>query len=279
MAGFDIEVVGKIGSMALIQRDENELDYNVFARIGGQLRPGMLWVSSGATEIGRLDYMRRHHGRELLGDHEDVKADYAAQGQAILIENYRRFVRQEYSLRQLLVEHTHFNDREKREHIRRFLLRATTQGAIPIINYNDPVSSEENRHVELAKLRERAHSAEVYECIDNDETAAVISQLMRARYLVIMTSTEGIYADVNDPKSLVEHISGDTPDKVVEGIRAMQEHCVGASRAGAGGARAKLEFCIGPVRQGTTVIIGSPRYTIDQLLQGNVPHTRIGRKS
>jgi len=57
-------------------------------------------------------------------------------------------------MRQLLVEHQHFNDPEKREHIRRLLLRAASQQTIPIVNYNDPVSDEENRKMELAALRE-----------------------------------------------------------------------------------------------------------------------------
>ena len=90
MTKFDFEIVGKIGSMALIRREENAVDYNVFSRIGEQLRPGMIWVSSGAVEIGRLDHMRRNNGLELLGDDEDLKTDYAAQGQAVLMENYRR---------------------------------------------------------------------------------------------------------------------------------------------------------------------------------------------
>lgn len=279
MAKFDIEIVGKIGSMALIQKGEGELDYNVFARIGRELRPGMLWVSSGATEIGRLDHMRRNGGRELLGDDDDVKADYSAQGQAVLMENYRRFIADSYSVRQLLVEHTHFNDMEKREHIRRFLMRCPAQGAIPIINYNDPVSSEENRHVELMDLAARNREnggGQVVECIDNDETAAVIATLMRAHYLLILTSADGIYEDPNDPSTLVREISGSTPEEVVDGIREYQKNCHGASRKGAGGARAKLEFCIGPVLQGSVVKIASPRYTISEILQNRVPHTSIG---
>jgi glutamate 5-kinase len=36
---FDCEVVGKIGSMALINREINELDYNTFSRIGKYLYP------------------------------------------------------------------------------------------------------------------------------------------------------------------------------------------------------------------------------------------------
>ena len=49
-----IELVGKIGSMALIRREEKDIDYNIFSRLGAELRPGMIWVSSGAVEIGRL---------------------------------------------------------------------------------------------------------------------------------------------------------------------------------------------------------------------------------
>lgn len=275
MAKFDIEIVGKIGSMALIQKQEGELDYNVFARIGRELRPGMLWVSSGATEIGRLDHMRRNDGRQLLGDTDDVKADYSAQGQAILMENYRRFISDAYSVRQLLVEHTHFNDAEKREHIRRFLMRCPAQGAIPIINYNDPVSSEEIRHVELMDL-EAQGGEHIVECIDNDETAAVIATLMHARYLIIFTSADGIYEDPNDPSTLIEHIAGATTDEVVQAIREYQKNCHGASRQGAGGARAKLEFCINPVLQGTIVKIASPRYTISEIIQNRAPHTTIG---
>ena len=76
-----IELVGKIGSMALIER--GDIDYNKFARIGRQLRPGTVWVTSGATEIGRLDYKRRT-GAELEGDPDEIKTDYAAQGQIVL---------------------------------------------------------------------------------------------------------------------------------------------------------------------------------------------------
>ena len=138
----------------------------------------MLLVSSGATEIGRIDYIKRN-GHEAEGDVEDVKTDYAAQGQSILMQTYRQFINPKYSVRQVLVEHSHFNDREKREHILRLLMRAPQQNAIPIINYNDPVSSEENRKMELKKMGNGGRS--VVECVDNDETAAVVAMLVEAK--------------------------------------------------------------------------------------------------
>ena len=48
-----IDLVIKIGSMALIQREDGAIDYNIFQRLGDDLRPGMALVTSGATEIGR----------------------------------------------------------------------------------------------------------------------------------------------------------------------------------------------------------------------------------
>ena len=114
MMDYQFDLVGKIGSMALIRKEDKDIDYNIFSRLGAELKPGMIWVTSGATEIGRLDYLKRT-GCELCGSDDEIKADYAAQGQSILMQNYRQFIHQEYGVRQLLVEHTHFNDPEKRE--------------------------------------------------------------------------------------------------------------------------------------------------------------------
>ena len=80
---YDFELVGKIGSMALIRREDADIDYNIFSRLGSELKPGMIWVTSGAAEIGRLDYIKRT-GRELtcavLGD------------RALAVETLRRAV-------------------------------------------------------------------------------------------------------------------------------------------------------------------------------------------
>ena len=270
---YQFDLVGKIGSMALIREEDQEMNYNIFSRLGKELRPGMIWVTSGATEIGRLDYMKRT-GCELCGDPDQDKADYAAQGQAILMQTYRQFVPPEYGIRQILVEHTHFNDPEKREHIRQLLIRAARQNTIPIINYNDPVSDEENRKMELAARRELG--VEVHECVDNDETAAVIAGLVKAKMLVLMTSTEGIYREMGNPDSLVREVSGKTYEEVEKKIRELQNSCVGASRSGANGARAKLEYALGCVREGTTVIIGHARHHLSDLAEGRVACTRIG---
>ncbi len=269
---YDFDLVGKIGSMALIRREDADIDYNIFSRLGREMKPGMIWVTSGAAEIGRLDYIKRNCC-ELAGDSVDAKTDYAAQGQTILMEQYRRFIPQAYSVRQVLVEHQHFNDANKRAHLRRLFLRAKAQGAIPIVNYNDPVSDEENRKWELSVLRRE--QGEVHECVDNDETAAVISELVSTRVLLIMTSTEGIYTDPKDPATLVREVFAPDAELLARKVQALQRHCVGASRAGANGAYAKLAYALGPAMRGTTVIIGHGRHRISDLVEGRVPCTRI----
>lgn len=270
---YSFELVGKIGSMALIRPEDQDINYNIFSRLGAELRPGMIWVTSGATEIGRLDYLKRT-GCELCGDPEQDKTDYSAQGQAILMQTYRQFVHPEYGIRQILVEHTHFNDPEKREHIRALLERAARQKTIPIVNYNDPVSDEENRKMELAARRKNGD--EVVECVDNDETAAVIANLVHAKMLVLMTSTEGIYQVPGDASTLVREVICQDAEELEKRIRLLQESCVGASRAGAHGARAKLEYALECAKKGTTVVIGHARHRLSDLTEGRVPCTRIG---
>lgn len=268
-----LDLVIKIGSMALIQKNEGVIDHNIFQRLGADLRPGMLLVTSGAVEIGRLDYIQRT-GHELSGEPEQSKVDYAAQGQIILMNTYRRFLRPEYGLRQVLLEHMHFNDPLRRQHIGGLLMRAAEQGAVPIVNYNDPVSDDETRKMELASRRETG--ADVVECVDNDETAAVVAELVGAKTLILLTSTEGIYLNKDDPSTLVRLVTGDTLADVRAATTELMGHCSGASRTGAGGARAKLAFALRAVEHGTTVIIGHAHYHIDDLLTGRVPCTRLG---
>ncbi|MBQ9103738.1 MAG: uridylate kinase [Clostridia bacterium] len=270
---FDVELVGKIGSMALINKENNILDYTLIARLSSELKPGYIWVTSGAVETGRLDYIKRT-GKELSGSTEDVKTDYSAQGQSILMSTYRQYVDSKYSLRQVLVEHQHFNDEGKREHLKEMLLRAVKQNAIPIVNYNDAVSTEESRRFEIQTIKNKTGKA--VECVDNDETASQIACLVKAKTLLILTSAEGIYKEPNNPSTLIKEISGKDINEVLENITECENYCNGASRVGANGARAKLEYVKSAVKIGTKVIIASAKYSIKDILSGKANATRIG---
>lgn len=268
---FDVELVGKIGSMALISKKDRIIDYTRVARLSAELKPGYIWVSSGATEIGRLDY-RMRTGQDLP-DTEEYKADYAAQGQTILMETYRRYINPNYGVRQVLVEHQHFNQPEKCEHLKRLLLRCAEQNAIPIVNYNDCVSAEENRRMEIASLATTCEH--VYEGVDNDETAAHIASLVHAKTLVILTCVDGIYTDPADPSTLVREIAGKDDLELVSEIEHYKAYCAGASRKFAGGARAKLEYVKEAAALGTEVLIANAKYSLAEIRAGEVPCTRI----
>ena len=191
------------------------------------------------------------------------------------MENYRRFIDPKYSVRQVLVEHQHFNDPEKRAHLQGLFFRAAEQNAIPIVNYNDPVSFTENRKMELIALKKQHE--DVVECIDNDETAAVIAEAVHARTLLLMTGVEGIYADPQDPSTLIREISAKTPGRHWKRRYAnCKKSCVGASRPGANGAKAKLEYALRSALSGTHVIIGHAKHHLNDLLAESVPCTVIG---
>lgn len=240
---YDCELVGKIGSMALIDREINELDYNAFSRIGKYLRPGYVWVSSGAVEIGKIDYYKRND----------------------------EYLKPEYSVRQILLEHSHFNDREKSEYIKTLLLETMKQNAIPIINYNDSVSNDEILKMELSEVRKNQET--VAECIDNDETASRLSILLKSKYLVILTSAEGLLRDSHDSNSLIGAVEGKDIDELLDNMNGLFHLCNGTSRKGANGMLAKLQYIQEPIQNGTTVIIGSPKYSIPDLIEGNVNRT------
>lgn len=273
MANFDFDVVVKIGSMALIRRRDNDLDYNIFSRLARELKPGYILVSSGATEIGRIDYMQRNGGRELKGDIEDIKSSYAAQGQPILMELYRRFINPKYSVRQVLIEHSHFNSEQKVQHIKNLLFDAANQNAIPIINYNDAVSNTENMRLELHDLMKT--NDEVVECVDNDETAVVISKLVKAKLLVILSSIDGIYMDIHDPSTIIREVVGKSYEDVEAQIDELIKCCDGASRIGANGAAAKLKFAKDALKDGTRVIIANAKNSLKDIIAGNVKRTLL----
>ena len=269
---FDVELVGKVGSMALVNKAWGDIDYNAIARISRELKAGYIWVSSGATEIGRIDYIRRN-GCEIDGDYSEVKVDYAAQGQTILMNNYRQYIDPKYSVRQILVEHRHFNDPAKKENLKKLLLRCPAQGAIPIINYNDPLSSEEIDKVELQELAKSRK--DVVHCMDNDETASQIACLVKCKTLLIYTSTLGIYSNPNDESTLIRTITGKDSYELLDAVCDAQSKCNGSSRVGANGAVAKLEYIKEPLKNGSEVYIANPRFSISEVLGGKAPCTKI----
>ena len=118
----------------------------------------------------------------------------------------------------LLVPHD-FVDRRQYLHARRTLTRLLALGAVPILNENDAIASDETRYG------------------DNDRIAALVSHNIGAAVLVLLTDLDGLYtADprVDDDAELVGRVAADDP---LLAIRAGR----GGSGRGSGGMASKLD--------------------------------------
>jgi len=173
--------VVKVGSTLVTNRGAG-LDASAIARWAGQvakLRQGgkeFVLVSSGAIAEGmqRLGWTRRPHAM-----HELQAA--AAVGQMGLVQVYESCFRQHgLHTAQVLLTHADLADRQRYLNARSTLLTLLGLGIIPVINENDTVVTDEIRFG------------------DNDTLAALVTNLVEADYLIILTDQQGLYTD--DPR-------------------------------------------------------------------------------
>ena len=109
----------------------------------------------------------------------------AAVGQSKLIERYSgAFAEHDLVVGQVLLTHDVLASREPHLHARAAFDRLLALGVVPIVNENDTVVVDELRFG------------------DNDRLAAIVSHLVGAGLLVILTDTPGLYA--SDPRLVAE---------------------------------------------------------------------------
>jgi len=169
-------LVVKVGS-SLVTNQGQGLDHAALSRWAGQiaaLRHGgreVVLVSSGAIAAGlqRLGWRRRPHAL-----HELQAA--AAVGQMGLIQAYESCFREHQLITsQVLLTHEDLADRKRYLNARSTLRTLLGLGVIPIINENDTVAIDEIRFG------------------DNDTLAALVTNLVEADLLVILTDQAGLY--------------------------------------------------------------------------------------
>jgi glutamate 5-kinase len=168
--------VVKVGSTLVTNRGAG-LDVSAIARWAGQvakLRQAgseIILVSSGAIAEGmqRLGWTRRPSAM-----HELQAA--AAVGQMGLAQAYESCFR-EHGLHtaQVLLTHADLADRQRYLNARSTLLTLLGLGIIPVINENDTVVTDEIRFG------------------DNDTLAALVTNLVEADCLVILTDQQGLF--------------------------------------------------------------------------------------
>ncbi|MDE3009474.1 MAG: glutamate 5-kinase [Pseudomonadota bacterium] len=246
-------IVVKIGS-SLLTDEGRGLDHAAIALWAGQIaalrRLGreIVLVSSGAIAEGlqRLGWSRRPSAL-----HELQAA--AAVGQMGLVQVYERAFH-EHGLRtaQILLTHEDLADRRRYLNARSTLRTLLDLGVLPIINENDTVVVDEIRFG------------------DNDTLGALVTNLIEADCLVILTDQPGLYtADPRkDPHAqLVRHAQAGDP--------ALEAMAGGAgSSVGTGGMATKVLAAKRAARSGAHTIIVSGREA--QVLQRLADGEEIG---
>ena len=159
----------------------------------------------------------------------------AAVGQTALVEAYDRSLRAHgRHAAQILLTADDLDHRTRYLNIRNTILTLLEFGAVPIINENDTVSTEELQTT----------------FGDNDRLAAMVTNLIRAPLLVLLSDVEGLFdGDPADPKSQV--ISTVTHlDESIWGL--VRDKATGLSK---GGMASKLEAARLATTAGENVII------------------------
>ncbi len=246
-------IVVKVGTRVLTRAD-GTLDDERVACIAGQLarqwQAGrrVVLVSSGAVGagLGRLQLKQRPTAVSQL-------QAAAAIGQSLLIESYNRALEpHQLHAAQVLLTAEDLQDRSRYLNVRNALFALFEMGAVPIINENDTVSVDE---LQLSFG-------------DNDRLAALVTNLVRAPLLVLLSDIDGLYdGDPDDPKTKVLSTVTDLAD-------AQQQHVCDGKRTGKqlskGGMATKLQAVRIVTSAGENVVIanGHCDTVLDEILAG-----------
>ncbi len=169
-------VVIKIGS-TLVTNEGRGLDREAIGAWAGQIAGlrqrgvEVVLVSSGAIAEGMLRLGIAQRPREV---HELQAA--AAVGQMGLAQVYESGFRAHgLQTAQILLTHDDLSDRKRYLNARSTLLTLLTLGVVPIVNENDTVVTDEIKFG------------------DNDTLGSLVTNLVEAEVLVILTDQEGLY--------------------------------------------------------------------------------------
>lgn len=229
-------LVVKVGS-GLVTNQGQGLDHAALTRWAEQIAQlrqtgrEVVLVSSGAIAEGmqRLGWKKRPHAL-----HELQAA--AAVGQMGLIEVYESCFRRHGLLTsQILLTHEDLADRKRYLNARSTLRTLLGLGVIPVINENDTVAIDEIRFG------------------DNDTLAALVTNLIEASVLVILTDQAGLYD--GDPRQnaaavLISEARADDP-----GLEAVAGGA--GSHIGLGGMYTKVLAARRAARSGAHTVIAS----------------------
>jgi glutamate 5-kinase len=231
-------LVVKVGS-SLVTNQGQGLDQAAIARWAAQIaqlrtrNKEVVLVSSGAIAEGmqRLGWTRRPQAM-----HELQAA--AAVGQMGLVQVYETCFR-EHGLHtaQVLLTHADLADRQRYLNARSTLRTLLALGVVPIINENDTVVTDEIKFG------------------DNDTLAALVTNLIEADCLIILTDQAGLYT--RDPR---EDSTAELVHEAKAGAPGLEDMCGRAgSHIAKGGMLTKVLAAKRAARSGAHTVIASGR--------------------
>lgn len=248
--------VVKLGS-SLVTNAGRGVDQEAIGRFAAQMSAlhaqghRVVLVSSGAIAEGmkRLGWSERPH------EIHDLQAA-AAVGQMGLAQAYEAgFLQQGLRTAQILLTHEDVADRRRYLNARATLRTLLALGVVPVINENDTVVTDE---IKLG---------------DNDTLAALVTNLLEADRLVILTDQAGLFSA--DPR---RHPDAELLSEVSATDPRLLEMAGGAgSHIGTGGMTTKVRAAQRAARSGadTLVASGAEPQILLRLAQGELLGTRF----
>ncbi|XEC92686.1 glutamate 5-kinase [Paenibacillus tarimensis] len=230
-------IVVKIGSSSLTS-EEGGLNREKIAFFAGELaslhRNGyhVLLVTSGAVAAGFRKIGYRSRPRLVY-----EKQAAAAVGQALLMQAYQEaFGASGIGVAQILLTRADFSNRKRINNAKMTIDELIRQRMIPVINENDTVATDELEH----------------KFGDNDKLSALVANLVKAKYLLMLTDTDGLYTE--DPR---KNPAAERIERVGTISEEIERIAGGAgSRVGTGGMRSKIDAARMAMRGGVPAFIG-----------------------
>ena len=248
-------VVIKIGSSSLTHKETGRLDLikmEILVRELADLHnqgKDVIVVSSGAIAVGRA----------VMGIHEKPSAlaqkqACAAIGQARLMMIYQKLFSEynQTAAQVLLTKYTMIDD-HTRTNARNTLQSLLHMGAIPVVNENDTVSTDEIKFVNTFG--------------DNDTLSALVAALVDADMLILLSDIDGLFTD--DPHVNPQAKFIDVVEHLDERLMEMGKGSTG-STVGTGGMATKLSAARIATSAGADMVSanGADFHVIHKIIQG-----------